>query len=99
MQRLEAEASRKFAEKQRRLKQELERKLQQQLKQKVAARSFAKVYLAELNASVFSTLEQEGKFYDLVKRKWRTPSCSAHGRRRGRVAEGADGAEARRRPP
>ena len=70
VQRLEAEASRKFAEKQRRLKQELERKkLQQQLKQKVAARSFAKVYLAELNASVFSTLEQEGKFYDPVKKE------------------------------
>ena len=70
VQRLEAEASRKFAEKQRRLKQELERKkLQQHLKQKVAARSFAKVYLAELNASVFSTLEKEGKFYDPVKKE------------------------------
>lgn len=70
VQRLEAEASRKFAEKQRRLKQELERKKhQRQLKEKVAARSFAKVYLAELNACVFSTLENEGKFYDPIKKE------------------------------
>merc|ERR1719198_241282 len=70
VQRLEAEASRKFAEKQRRLKQELERKKhQRQLKEKVAARSFAKVYLAELNACVFSTLENEGKFCDPIKKE------------------------------
>ena len=70
VQRLEAEASRKFAEKQRRLKQELERKKhQRQLKEKVAARSFAKVYLAELNACVFSTLENEGKFHDPIKKE------------------------------
>lgn len=68
VQRLEAEAARKFAEKKRRLAQEqLRKKLQANLKEKVAARSFAKHYLAEMNASVFGQLEAEGAFYDPVK--------------------------------
>lgn len=68
VQRLEAEAARKFAEKKRRLAQEqLRKKLQAALKEKVAARSFAKNYLAEMNAAVFGQLEAEGAFYDPVK--------------------------------
>jgi hypothetical protein len=70
VQRLEAEASRKLAEKKRRVAQERERKrLQQELKEKVAARSFAKSYLSEMNATVFSDLELDGAFYDPVKKE------------------------------
>jgi len=70
VQRLEAEAARKFAEKKRRVNQERERKrLQAELKEKVAARSFAKAYLAEMNATVFGDLEKEGAFYDPVKKE------------------------------
>eukprot|EP00614_Pseudopedinella_elastica_P025214 CAMPEP_0172626526 /NCGR_PEP_ID=MMETSP1068-20121228/150747_1 /TAXON_ID=35684 /ORGANISM="Pseudopedinella elastica, Strain CCMP716" /LENGTH=367 /DNA_ID=CAMNT_0013436159 /DNA_START=184 /DNA_END=1287 /DNA_ORIENTATION=+ len=70
VQRLEAEAARKFAEKKRRVHQEKERKrLQAELKEKVAARSFAKAYLAEMNASVYGELEKEGAFYDPVKKE------------------------------
>lgn len=70
VQRLEAEAARKLAEKKRRVMQEKERKrLQQDLKEKVAARSFARTYLAEMNATVFAALEREGQFYDPVKRE------------------------------
>lgn len=70
VQRLEAEASRRFLEKQRRIKQEKERKrLQQELKEKVAARSFAKNYLTELHSSVFDSLEQSGHFFDPVRKE------------------------------
>jgi len=70
VQRLEAEAARKFAEKKRRVAQEKERKrLQAALKEKVAARSFAKHYLGEMNATVFGQLEAEGHFYDPVAKE------------------------------
>lgn len=70
VQRLEAESARKFAEKARRMAQEKERKrLQAELKEKVAARSFARTYLAEMNATVFSDLEKEGAFFDPVKKE------------------------------
>lgn len=70
VQRLEAEAARKFAEKKRRVLQERERKrIQMELKEKVAARAFAKSYLAEMNATVFGALEAEGAFYDPVKKE------------------------------
>jgi hypothetical protein len=68
VQRLEAEAARKFAEKKRRVAQEqLRKRLQANLKEKVAARSFAKHYLAEMSGAVFGQLEAEGAFYDPVK--------------------------------
>jgi radial spoke head protein 3 len=70
VQRLEAEAARKFAEKSRRMAQEKERKrLQAELKEKVAARSFARTYLSEMNATVFSDLERDGAFFDPVKKE------------------------------
>ena len=70
VQRLEAEAARKVAEKQRRVEQERARKkAQAALKEKVAARAFAKNYLAEMNATVFGALEAEGAFYDPVKKE------------------------------
>ena len=73
VQRLEAEAARKFAEKKRRVAQEhLRKKMQANLKEKVAARSFAKNYLAEMNGVVFGHLEAEGAFYDPVKKEVET---------------------------
>lgn len=70
VQRLEAEASRRFAEKQRRLKQEKERKrLMEELQEKVAARAFSKSYLADLHESVFTALEETGHFYDPVHKE------------------------------
>jgi hypothetical protein len=70
VQRLEAESSRKYAEKTRRLTQERERKrLQAELKEKVAARSFARTYLSEMNAAVFFDLEKDGAFFDPVKKE------------------------------
>merc|ERR1711998_397798 len=70
VQRLEAEAARRFAEKQRRLKQEKERKrLQEELQEKVAARSFAKNYLSDLHEAVFTSLEETGHFYDPVHKE------------------------------
>jgi len=70
VQRLEAESSRKYAEKTRRLTQERERKrLQAELKEKVAARSFARTYLSEMNANVFADLEKDGAFFDPVKKE------------------------------
>jgi len=70
VQRLEYEAKRKFAEKQRRKKQEREfKEAQDELKEKVAARAFAKDYLSDLHANVFESLEETGHFYDPVKRE------------------------------
>ena len=70
VQRLEYEAKRKFAEKQRRKKQEREfKEAQDELREKVAARNFAKGYLADLHANVFESLEETGHFYDPVRRE------------------------------
>ncbi|KAH8053977.1 Radial spoke protein 3 [Aureococcus anophagefferens] len=67
VQRLDAEASRKFAEKQRRVAQEKERlRMQAELETKVAARSFARNYLVDLSDAVFDALETTGHFYDPV---------------------------------
>lgn len=67
VQRLDAEASRRFAEKQRRVAQEDNRKQQQfELAEKIAARSFAKNYFADLSSFVFDQLEDEGHFVDPV---------------------------------
>ena len=43
--------------------------MQRELKEKVAARSFAKNYLSELNASAFAALEESGHFFDPVRRE------------------------------
>ena len=70
VQRLEYEAKRKFAEKQRRKKQEREfAAAQEELKEKVAARTFARGYLEDLHASVFESLTESGHFYDPVRRE------------------------------
>ena len=72
VQRLEAEARRKQSEKERRLKQETERqKARQELEEKVAARGFAKSYLAEMRNVVFDNLHQTGYFYDPVRKEVR----------------------------
>lgn len=65
VQRLEAEARRRFDEKERRLEQERTRMAQEKdLKEKVSARSFAKDYLTDLHTGVFDVLLGEGFFYD-----------------------------------
>jgi len=70
VQRLDAEASRRFAEKQRRVAQEKERTRQQaELQEKVAARAFAKNYLVDLSGAVFDELENAGHFYDPVQKE------------------------------
>ena len=70
VQRLEAEAKRRFAEKDRRKKEEAERIAQEQeLKEKVAARSFAKNYLSDLHSNVFANLMDEGHFYDPLEKE------------------------------
>jgi len=67
VQRLDAEASRRFAERQRRVAQEKERRQQQvDLQEKVAARAFAKNYLVDLSEVVFDQLQEAGHFYDPV---------------------------------
>ena len=69
VQRLEAEARRKFEEKQRRVTQESERIVKEKdVEEKVAARAFAKEYLTDLHENVFGGLVEDGTFYDpLVK--------------------------------
>ena len=70
VQRLDAEASRRFAEKQRRVAQETKRLREQaELQEKVAARAFAKNYLTDLSDAVFNQLESTGHFYDPVHRE------------------------------
>eukprot|EP00752_Nemacystus_decipiens_P005962 g5384.t1 len=65
VQRMEAEAKRKSAEKMRRMKQQQEfKKAREALLEKVAARSFAKNYLSSLKSDVFDDLEDDGHFYD-----------------------------------
>ncbi|KAG3234554.1 hypothetical protein PI124_g20396 [Phytophthora idaei] len=65
VQRLEAEAKRRFAEKQRRLDEETARlAAQAELEEKVAARASAKQYLVSLHAQVFDTLVESGHFFD-----------------------------------
>jgi len=65
VQRLEAEAKRKFGEKQRRKKEQAERvAAEAELKEKVAARSFCKHYLTDMHAAVFSSLMEAGHFFD-----------------------------------
>ncbi|OQR97156.1 flagellar radial spoke protein [Achlya hypogyna] len=70
VQRLEAEAKRKYDEKQRRLEEEKARLVAQaELQEKLAARSFAKHYLADLHSSVFTNLVTTGHFQDPMERE------------------------------
>ncbi|CAN0367366.1 unnamed protein product, partial [Ectocarpus fasciculatus] len=70
VQRMEAEAKRKSAEKMRRMKQQQEfKKAREALLEKVAARSFAKNYLSNLKTDVFDDLEDEGHFYDPLSKE------------------------------
>jgi hypothetical protein len=67
VQRLEAEAKRKYAEKQRRIDEERTRAAAQaELEEKVAARAYAKQYLASLHSQVFESLVETGHFFDPV---------------------------------
>jgi len=70
IQRLESEAKRRFAEKQRRVTQEREQKAARQLLQeKVAARHFTRSYLSGLNDMVFDGLEESGHFFDPLQKE------------------------------
>lgn len=65
VQRLEAEARRKNDEKRRRIAEEKVRMVAKaEMEEKVAARSFAKHYLADLHSNVFEDLMDAGHFYD-----------------------------------
>ena len=64
-QRLEEAEKRRSQEKERRVQQEKERVArEQQVTEKVAARTFTKGFLAELQSSVVSNLQDAGFFYD-----------------------------------
>ena len=70
VQRLEAEARRRIEEKQRRIQQEKERVAEKMdLEEKIAARAFAQQYLNSLHTGVFSMLQDEGFFFDPVKKE------------------------------
>lgn len=70
VQRLEAEERRKAAEKDRRVKQESKRvRQEEEVMEKVAARGFAKSYLADLHSAVFDKLVGTGHFFDPVERE------------------------------
>merc|ERR1719271_304691 len=64
-QRLEEAEKRRFEEKERRVQQEKERVAREaQVTEKVAARTFTKGFLSELQSSVVSNLQDAGFFYD-----------------------------------
>ena len=70
VKRLEAEARRKQQERDRRIAQEQKRVAdRRELEEKIAARSFAYQYLSTLHSNVFDLLEEEGYFYDPLKRE------------------------------
>ena len=70
VQRLEAEERRKAAEKERRVEQENRRvRQEEEVMEKVAARGFAKSYLADLHSAVFDKLVGTGHFFDPVERE------------------------------
>lgn len=70
VQRLEAEIKRKQLEKERRVMQEKKRlEDRRRLEEIIAARQFTTQFLGELHTSVFDVLEEQGHFYDPVKRE------------------------------
>lgn len=70
LQRLEAEIKRKALEKERRIAQEKQRlEERRKLEENIAARQFSAQFLGELHINVFDALEEEGHFFDPVKRE------------------------------
>lgn len=70
VQRLEAEARRKAEERDRRVAQEKQRIIDRKaLEEKVAARAFANQYLSSLHEGVFDDLQDEGFFFDPVRKE------------------------------
>lgn len=70
VKRLEAESKRKNQEREKRIQQERKRVAdKKELEQKIAARSFAHQYLGTLHATVFEMMEEQGLFYDPVKKE------------------------------
>jgi len=70
VQRLEAEARRKADERDRRVAQEKQRQVDRKaLEEKVAARAFANQYLSSLHEGVFDDLQEEGFFFDPVRKE------------------------------
>jgi len=70
VQRLEAEARRKAEERNRRVAQEKQRVIDRKaLEEKVAARAFANQYLSTLHDGVFDDLQDEGFFFDPVRKE------------------------------
>ncbi len=70
VQRLEAEARRKYEEKERRLAQEKQRVVDRMiLEEKIAARAFSNQYLSSLHTNVMNDLFEEGFFYDPVRKE------------------------------
>jgi len=73
VQRLESESKRKEDEKLRRIEQERERMRQRAtLREKVAARSFTRQYLSGISNTIFDQLEEDGLFYDPLKKEIET---------------------------
>ena len=70
VQRLEAEARRKASERDRRIAQEKKRLSDRlALEEKVASRAFANQYLSDLHSGIFDDLQDEGYFYDPIKKE------------------------------
>jgi hypothetical protein len=70
VQRLEAELKRKAQEKERRITQEKKRVEDgKKLEESVAARQASSAFLNDLHVSVFEALEEQGEFYDPVKKE------------------------------
>ena len=70
VQRLEAELKRKTSEKERRLEQEVKRVADRQiLEEKIAAQYFAQQYLGSLHDGIFDVLEDQGFFYDPLRKE------------------------------
>lgn len=70
VQRLESEIKRKAQEKERRIKQEKKRlEDRRKLEETIAARAFSNQFLGELHINVFDMLEDQGHFFDPVKRE------------------------------
>jgi hypothetical protein len=70
VQRLEMEIKRKAQEKERRIAQERQRlEDRRRLEETIAARAFSNQFLGELHLNVFDMLEEQGHFYDPVKRE------------------------------
>ena len=70
VQRLEVEIKRKAQEKERRIAQENKRvEDKRRLEESIAARAFSNQFLGELHVSVFDMLQDQGHFYDPVKKE------------------------------